>query len=185
MPRERVMAYMCGRERGLVRGANTGETRILADDARCGEAAAVAVFAPNRDVPVLRHQESCGPRSETPSKREQSDLFAVARILKLSRDLRVPTVLIKHEKSFMPSGVFKHLCESFKMARISAKPTLIGCPGGFMNRLESCHIAHVMREHGESEAHIERQATATTKRLNLKGEVDYFTYIQVATGRLR
>ena len=83
----------------FVRGAKTGETRILADDARCGEAARVAIFAPNRDIPLLRHQKSRGPRSETPSKGEQSDLFAVARVMKLARHARVPVILIRHEQS--------------------------------------------------------------------------------------
>ena len=87
------------------------------------------VAKPNRDIPLLRHQRSRGPRSETPSKGEQSDMFAVARVMKLARDARAPVILIKHEQSFMPSGVFRHLCESCGLVRISSKPTLIGCPG--------------------------------------------------------
>ena len=53
----------------------------------------------------------------------------------------------------MPSGVLRHLCESFGLVRISSKPTLIGCPGEFMNRLDSCHIAHSSREHDDDGTH--------------------------------
>ena len=163
----------------FVRGAKTGETRILADDARCGEAAAVAIFAPNRDIPLLRHQKSRGPRSETRSKREQSALFAVARVMKLARDARVPVILVKHEESFMPSRVFRHLCERSGLVRISSKPTLIGCPGESMDRLDSCHIAHAMRDCNYEESHSERRTTVAAKLPNIKGEVDYFTCIEL------
>ena len=87
-------------------------------------------------------------------------------------------ILVKHEQSFMPSGVFRHLCERSGLVRISSKPTLIGCPGESMDRLDSCHIAHTMRDCNYEESHSERRTTVAATLPNIKGEVDYFTCIK-------
>ena len=93
--------------------------------------------------------------------------------------MRESVILIKHEQSFMPSGVFRHLCESFGLVRISSKPTLIGCPGESMDRLDSCHLAHSMRECNYGESSTERGTANSAKIPTIKGEVDYFTYIKL------
>ena len=77
----------------------------------------------------------------------------------------------------MPSGVFRHLCESHGLVRILSKPTLIGCPGESMDRLDSCHVAHSIRAGNYGESSNERGTANLAKPPSIKGEVDYFTYI--------
>ena len=48
-----------------------------------------------------------------------------------------------------------------------------------MDRLDSCHIAHSMRDGKYGESSTERGTTNAAKLPNIKGEVDYFTYIKL------
>ena len=85
-----------------VRGAYLNEKRFLADDLRLGAATAVAIFAPDRDSSPHRHQKFRASCEETPSPREQADLFAVSDVMKACQTTGKPMILIRHEKSFMP-----------------------------------------------------------------------------------
>ena len=41
----------------------------------------------------------------------------------------------------MPQGVYKHLCDTYKLRKIPHKPVIFGCPGESMSSLDSCHVA--------------------------------------------
>ena len=124
-----------------VRGAQLNEERILADELRLGAAAAVVVFAPTRDSNSPHHQKFRASCEETPSPREQADLYAVADVLKACQKSGKAVILIRHERSFMRQGVFKHLCDTHKLRKIPHKPVIFGCPGESLSRLDSCHVA--------------------------------------------
>ena len=48
-----------------------------------------------------------------------------------------------------------------------------------MDRLDSCHIAHSMRDCKYDESSTERATTNTAKLPSIRGEADYFTYIKL------
>ena len=62
----------------------------------------------------------------------------------------------------MPQGVYKHLCDTYRMRKIPLKPVIFGCPGEFMSRLDSCHVAISRGDFNRDRSYQE-----------IKGEIQY------------
>ena len=137
-----------------VRGAYFNEKRMLADDLTFGAMAAVAIFASDQDSNSPRHQKFRVSCEETPSPREQADLFTVSDVMKACQRTGKVIILIRHERSFM-QGVFKHLCDTHALRKIPHKQAIFGCPGEFMSRLETCHVAASIMD-GNRDRHYKR-----------------------------